>query len=128
GGLVADVTAVAAPEHGADLRGGQLRGRGGGGGPSPPLPHITGVQGPAGISLHPGGGEDAPRRSRPARPRRTRPHNTALCARAPPWPACARGLSAATWRSWWESVRTMPASMCASAASLLAPDTAWRSR
>ena len=40
----------------------------------------------------------------------------------------ASGLSPAAGRSWCESVRTMSASMCASPPSLLAPDTAWRSR
>jgi hypothetical protein len=40
------------------------------------------------------------------------------------WP----GLSPATARNWWESVRTMSVSMCASPVSLLAPDTPWRSR
>ena len=38
------------------------------------------------------------------------------------------GLSPAAGRSWWESVRTMSASTCASPASLLAPDTPCRSR
>ena len=40
----------------------------------------------------------------------------------------ASGLSPAAGRSWWESVRTMSASMCASPASLFAPDTPCRSR
>ena len=42
--------------------------------------------------------------------------------------APASALSPATARSWWESVRTMSVSMCASPPSLLAPDTPCRSR
>ena len=42
--------------------------------------------------------------------------------------ACASELSAATGRNWWASVRTISASTCASAVSLLAPDTVCRSR
>jgi hypothetical protein len=42
--------------------------------------------------------------------------------------ASASALSPATCRSWWRSVRTMSASTCASAVSLLAPDTLRRSR
>ena len=51
-----------------------------------------------------------------------------LCMRASTLMASASGESPAAGRSWWESVRTMSASMCASPASLLARDTPCRSR
>jgi hypothetical protein len=51
-----------------------------------------------------------------------------LCARVTTLTASACGVSAATGRNWWESVRTTSASVCASAASLLAPETLCRCR
>src|ERR1019366_1916927 len=59
---------------------------------------------------------------------RVRSQISVLWARATTLTAPASGLSPATARSWWESVRTMSVSMCASPRSLLAPDTPWRSR
>ena len=59
---------------------------------------------------------------------RVRSQINVLCARATTLIASARGVSAATGRSWWESVRTMSANVCASALSLLAPETLCRSR
>ena len=59
---------------------------------------------------------------------RVRSQIIVLCIRAVTLTASASGESPAAWRSWWESVRTMPASMCASPPSLLAPDTPCRSR
>ena len=56
------------------------------------------------------------------------PDRRLLCVRVTTLTASACALSAATGRNWWASVRTMSASTCASAASLLAPDTACRSR
>jgi hypothetical protein len=51
-----------------------------------------------------------------------------LWVRASTLTPSASALSPATARSWWESVRTMSVSMCASPLSLLAPDTPCRSR
>ena len=51
-----------------------------------------------------------------------------LCVRASTLMPSASALSPATARSWWESVRTMSASMWESPRSLLAPDTPCRSR
>ncbi len=59
---------------------------------------------------------------------RVRSQISVLWVRATTLTAAASGLSPATARSWWESVRTMSVSMCASPRSLLAPDTPWRSR
>src|SRR5574337_68944 len=59
---------------------------------------------------------------------RVRSQSSVLCARATTLIACALELSAAMDRSWCASVRTKSARMCASAGSLLAPDTPWRSR
>ena len=54
---------------------------------------------------------------------RVRSQISVLWVRATTLTAPAPGLSPATARSWWESVRTMSVSMCASPRSLLAPDT-----
>src|SRR6266545_1783002 len=59
---------------------------------------------------------------------RVRSQISVLWVRATTLIAPAAGLSPAAGRSWWESVRTMSASMCASPPSLLAPDTPCRSR
>jgi putative transposase len=59
---------------------------------------------------------------------RVRSQISVLWVRATTLTAWAWALSPATGRSWWASVRTMSASTCASAASLLAPDTACRLR
>ena len=54
---------------------------------------------------------------------RVRSQISVLCARVTALIASAWAVSPATARSWWESVRTMSVSMCASPPSLLAPDT-----
>ena len=59
---------------------------------------------------------------------RVRSQISVLCMRASALMPAAAALSPAAARSWCESVRTMSASMCASAPSLLAPDTPCRSR
>ena len=59
---------------------------------------------------------------------RVRSQINVLCARVTTLTAPAAALSAATGRSWWESVRTTSARVCASAASLLAPETLCRCR
>ena len=60
--------------------------------------------------------------------RRVRSQISVLCVRVTTLTAAACAVSPATGRSWWESVRTISARTCASAVSLLAPDTPWRSR
>ena len=124
-GLLVDVAAAGTLERRADLGGGQLRRRGRVRGPGQQLESVGGVQVLVGLQR---GGEVVPQ-SVPQPLHLAGPlPDQRLVGAGHHLDRLRPGLSPATGRSWWASVRTMSARMCASAASLLAPEIACRSR
>src|ERR1039457_2360104 len=123
--LVRDVPAVSALERGADLRAGQPRGPGRVRGLAQQLQRAGGVQVLEGLQR---GGEVLAQLVPQPLPLPGPLPDQRLVRAGQHLDASAPALSPATARSWWESVRTMSVSMCASPLSLLAPDTPCRSR
>ena len=97
---------------------GQPRRRGPGPGPWPAVPGCRRRPGPRTPPARRGSTRAA--RAAAAAPCRVRSQISVLCIRATTLTASASALSPATGRSWWASVRTMSASMCAS------PRRSWR--